>query len=344
MSEPTQTETLRKPFQNLEGSNAKQKEIARLRSLAFDEGESPTERLVAAAKLLSRFGPTRRNQTVIREVIQLFVDSADYSIAERAAKLKKKFMDAKGLKEVAESELPETPEPTTAPAPQESSTVADTSADNTVLLHVTSDELIAVHDAALSRVRWVGFNEGRFDLSSEDRMNLLKQVLGDRTVTVENVKALHTALRAKNAQGWSLTKFPAFRIAEEFLKAQGVAPEEEKKEPDGFQRGLIDPEAAVARVVAAGYDALPKGCSDTNILRVALGDVPLDDKSVAQLWLTLGYWFKEVLGGGPKEGSKIMPAPARWIIACICGYANPRHIEIRDPNIFTFSDAVAFRS
>jgi hypothetical protein len=105
MSETTQAET-RKSFQNLDGSNAKQKEIARLRSVALDEGESPTERLVAAAKLLSRFGPTRRNSQVIRDVIKLFIEYGDYSVVERAKKLKIKLAKAKGLKE-EKTELPD---------------------------------------------------------------------------------------------------------------------------------------------------------------------------------------------------------------------------------------------
>src|SRR5579862_7591712 len=101
MSEPTQTET-KKPFANPEGSNAKQKEIARLRNVSLDEQEAPVERLVAAAKLLSRFGPTKRNVVVINSVLKTFASHSDYELSERARKIKAKLLKAKGLKKVAD--------------------------------------------------------------------------------------------------------------------------------------------------------------------------------------------------------------------------------------------------
>jgi len=119
----------------------------------------------------------------------------------------------------------------------------------------------------------------------------------------------------------------------------------EPKESDGFIRGLVDPEAAIQRVIDAGYIAIPRGATDDKLLQAALGDVPLNDESVKQLWLAFAYDFKERLGGGTrKTGSDIMPAPARWILACVCSYANPRQLQIPTPNIFTVFEDVAFRS
>src|SRR5258708_17661038 len=100
------TETPKKIFANPEGSNQKQKEIARLRTVALDEQESPTERLAAATRLLSRFGPSKRNVIVINSVVKLYIEGHEYSVVERAQKLKSKLLKAKGLRQIADDELP----------------------------------------------------------------------------------------------------------------------------------------------------------------------------------------------------------------------------------------------
>jgi hypothetical protein len=327
-------------------SNHKQQEIDRLRKIASDENESPTERLIAATKLLSRYGPTQRSAPIINATIKRFINHPDFPIQQRATKLKKKFVEAKGLKEVAKTELPDENPEFTAMEVVPSPTIASTSATQVPRpLSLTFDGACHAFDT-IGNSLWHLFSEGQCDLSLDQRTAILEKILDQLPLCVANVRLLLDELNKKNQLGWSLAaSFPALvRIAEEFLKAQGVVIEEERKEPDRFQRGLIDPQAAVDRVVAAGYKEIPKGASDSNLLQAALGDVPLDEESVGQLWLTLGYWFKEKFGGAPAKGSNVMPGPARWIMACICGYANPRHTKIISPNVFTFEDSAAFRS
>jgi len=59
--------------------------------------------------------------------------------------------------------------------------------------------------------------------------------------------------------------------------------------PDGFERGLIDPIAAIARVTFKYGSKQPpwNTGNQVEVLRTALGDVPLDTNAVRQLWLTL---------------------------------------------------------
>lgn len=102
----SQTIVERRPFGNPAGSNKKQREIARLRSVALDDAESAVERLVAAQKLLSRFRLSRDNAKIIRRTIQTFIRDADAGVQERATKLKKRFLSAKELKAIEKQELP----------------------------------------------------------------------------------------------------------------------------------------------------------------------------------------------------------------------------------------------
>jgi hypothetical protein len=114
------------------------------------------------------------------------------------------------------------------------------------------------------------------------------------------------------------------------------------KEPDGFIRGFLNAEEMVRRVLAAGYTGV-KSTQDTEILRIALGDIPLDEKSAKQIWLTFGYYFKEVLGGGFKNVEERMPPAVSWILCSLCGYVNSRKIAVPTPDIFSFADDTGFR-
>ena len=127
-----QTNETPKPFGNPQGSNYKQQEISRLRAVALDEHESAKERLVAATKLLARFGPSRDNSSVIRQVIRQFLTDPDNDVRQRALKLKKKVLTALNLKQVAREELPDDSEIAPAIAEESSNTaiVAGTSASD----------------------------------------------------------------------------------------------------------------------------------------------------------------------------------------------------------------------
>ena len=89
--------------------NQKTKKIQRLRGVALDENEAPKERIIAASKLLTDFGPTERNIVVINKVVKLYANDPDYSVQERCLKLKDKLVKARGLREVSKEELPEDP-------------------------------------------------------------------------------------------------------------------------------------------------------------------------------------------------------------------------------------------
>jgi len=110
--------------------------------------------------------------------------------------------------------------------------------------------------------------------------------------------------------------------------------------PDGFIRGLIDPVAAIARVSFKHGSQQPPWNTDNQVevLRTALGDVPLDTNAVRQLWLTLAYDFKERL-----VGSDTAPQ-TKCILACICAHANRNQIALPTPNCLNLIEELAFRS
>lgn len=117
---------------------------------------------------------------------------------------------------------------------------------------------------------------------------------------------------------------------------------------DGFQPDLIDLHAAFGRVAAAykGQNAffVHQARADA-LLKVALGDVQLDNEAVVQIWLAVAYHWKGDLHGGPdRKGSDVLPIEARWILCSICTYLNSRRLGVRTPTIFTPLDDVAFRS
>lgn len=66
-------------------------EIDRLRKTAQDENETPLEQIKAAFSLLRKFGPTQRNQPIIRGVFKKYVKSLDGDIQLRAQKLRDLF-------------------------------------------------------------------------------------------------------------------------------------------------------------------------------------------------------------------------------------------------------------
>jgi hypothetical protein len=197
-----------------------------------------------------------------------------------------------------------------------------------------------------TKARWHQVDEGAANITDDERIRLLQEALGGLPVNIENVRALVAGLAKRNSQGWALSvSFGVLaRVAEEWLAAErGIKIEPEKKPNDGFQRGLIDPEAAVARILAAGYRQIPRGADDPKLLQVALGNIPLTDDTARQLWLTLAYYWKETLGG-KQNGSDIMPPASRWILACLCHWVNTNHIQIHNPSCFSFADSIAFSS
>jgi hypothetical protein len=223
MSEPAQTEIPKRLFANPEGSNAKQKEIARLRNVSLDEQESPTERLVAAAKLLSRFGPTKRNVVVINSVLKTFASHSDYEISERARKIKAKLLKAKGLKKVTDVELPD-PEEITSSADPTPEIVAGVSASEVPkALSMSMTEVVAAHHEVLGGYKWRMFNEGAVDLSEEERLQLLETILGCAP-NVENVRSLFGAVHEPNGLGWTIAgSCPSIvRVAGDFLQRNGI--------------------------------------------------------------------------------------------------------------------------
>src|SRR5258706_12894367 len=120
--------------------------------------------------------------------------------------------------------------------------------------------LVEAHEKAFgNKARWHMVSEGH-EITADERTRLLEAVLGDLSVNVENVRALVLGLNKRNGQGWSFSmSFEVLtRIAEEWLIERGIKIEPKKKPDDGFQPGLIDPQAAIDRV-AAVYRAMPRG-------------------------------------------------------------------------------------
>jgi len=203
--------------------------------------------------------------------------------------------------------------------------------------------LVEAHEKAFgNKARWHMVSEGH-EITADERTRLLETVLGDLSMNVENVRALVISLKKSNSQGWSLSmSFGVLtQIAEEWLAERGASIKEEKAN-GGFQRGLVDPQAAIDRV-AAVYRAMPRGADDPKLLELALGDNTLDETTVMLLWLSFAYWYKEVLNAAG-AGSDIMPQPARWIMACCCSFINTRHIAVPAPSGLSSAEYVAFRS
>ncbi len=205
--------------------NQKTKKIQRLRGIALDENEAAKERVIAAAKLLTDFGPTERNIVVINKVVKLYANDPDYSVQERCLKLKDKLVKARGLREVSKEELPELPEPTTTEEPE---IVAGTSTREVpkASLSISLNEVVTAHQEVLGGFKWRQFNEGAADLSEDERKQLLESILGG-SPDVENVRSLFEAVHVKNGGGWTIAgSCPSIvRVAQEFLKQKGVSVE-----------------------------------------------------------------------------------------------------------------------
>jgi hypothetical protein len=92
-----------KPGSKRTGSNPKQAEIARLRTTALNEVESPVERIKAARTLLQNYGPSVRSLPIIRTIIRMYVADSNADVSERALKLRAKLAKILDLKAV---ELP----------------------------------------------------------------------------------------------------------------------------------------------------------------------------------------------------------------------------------------------
>jgi hypothetical protein len=218
-----QTTETKKPFANPEGSNAKQKEIARLRNVALDEQESPTERLAASKRLLSRYGPSKRNVVVINSVVKRYIEGHEYSVVERAQKLKAKLKKAVELKGIVDTDLPE--ESVSVPAAPTPEIVAGTSAREVpkASLSISLNEVVTAHQEVLGGYKWRIFNEGAVDLTQEERLRLLEAVLGSAP-NVENVQSLFDAVYIKNGLGFTIAgSCPSIvRVAQDFLKQKGV--------------------------------------------------------------------------------------------------------------------------
>jgi hypothetical protein len=94
----------------LPGSNSKQRRLARLRTTALDEQESPLERIEAARKILQKHGTSERNIPIVRTVIKLYINSLDGNLSYRAIKLKARLAKLLELKAIKLSESVETTE------------------------------------------------------------------------------------------------------------------------------------------------------------------------------------------------------------------------------------------
>lgn len=323
-------------------SNDRQIELNRLRLIAQDKsGDGPTralDQIRAASAIVRKHGLSQRSTPIVRAVCKKYVDDKNVEIQTRARKLLKLFNERI---ELGKQTLPEEPESaeTETPTPEASAVPPVQTADPVAAVapKISDQFLLDSHSKVLEQFKLVGFMERRFDLSQIEKQKLLEEFLGrGRQASVENVSALYLEL-LKNAAS---ERFPIIRVTEQWLSDRDALP----KKSDGFQRGLIDAESAVARV-AAKYKEIMRGANDPQLLQIALGDVPLSNECAKQLWLTFGYAWRELWGGNcDRKGSDVMPPASRWALACLCTYANARRLELPDPGIFQFSDSTAFRS
>jgi hypothetical protein len=110
--------------------------------------------------------------------------------------------------------------------------------------------------------------------------------------------------------------------------------------PDGFYRSVNAIEA-VSRVSIKYGSQQPSWTDLANdeLLQVALGDIPLNEQSVVQCYLSLAYDFKERLNaiGGP------LALQTKWLTSAICAYARKHAIAVPVPNCLTMHEELSFR-
>src|SRR6266480_1039662 len=132
-----------------------------------------------------------------------------------------------------------------------------------------SSEEVALAGDLLLRVKALGVRREKFRANNWNE--------GDEEVSIEELESTN-----------SRTVYPD---PEKYVRP--VAPKP-KREPDGFVRGFINPEEAIARCSVAGFTPdTPTINNPEKILQIALGEIALDEKSVNQMWLTWAYAFKE---------------------------------------------------
>jgi hypothetical protein len=124
---------------------------------------------------------------------------------------------------------------------------------------------------------------------------------------------------------------------------------------DGYEPDFLGLSDAIERV-ASKYPQTPAYSEETQLelLKTALGDLPIDEHSINQLCLSLAYDWKlrssGVPVGQPKEFSKIVPKEMDWIQLAVVSIHNARcrggiSSSLARPNCFvSFSDDIAFRS
>jgi hypothetical protein len=177
----------------------------------------------------------------------------------------------------------------------------------------------------------------------QDLRATLKSVITDPSATGEQVHECGSLLARVRA--FDPRRNPKATNAVEPAELDPVKPRSlAPPVPDGFERGFVDPIAAVERVTAKFGQQQPSWTDlwHIDLLQTAIGGgIAVDEHSVRQLWHAMVYDFKERLGC--VEGSLV--PQAKWITSSICAFANKHGISIPTPNCFSsVFDELSFRS
>jgi hypothetical protein len=216
------------------GSNPKQVEIARLRTTALNDAESPVVRIQAARKLLQNYGPSVRNLPIIRKIITLFIDDADADVVERTLKLRAKLAKILELKAV---KLPPEIEEEPIQIPPDVINLDAIAGEPEVL--ETSDEwdrhppLSQEEQFRLIEIQrpYQAFSNGEFILKpGSNTRALIADALDGRPLMVHVLLKLHSHMKeCFSAGGIALASGPLFSELTRILRAQGALPPPSEK-------------------------------------------------------------------------------------------------------------------
>ena len=176
-----------------------------------------------------------------------------------------------------------------------------------------------------------------------DVKTMIESALDGREFGVPTLLKLHRHLKESfSAGGIALAGGPLFSELQRILNERGALQPPPPKAPDGFELGFLNAIDVVARIRLKYGDSQPKWTDLENerLLQTALGETPLSEHSIRQLWLSLAHDFFDRLGC---DEASLTPQ-TKWVTAAICSYANHHAVSIPTPGCLNVTEELAFRA
>ena len=159
----------------------------------------------------------------------------------------------------------------------------------------------------------------------------------DQLALVADFKARIGLFDPRNEENRSRETERRLTEREQYLQELEARVPKVVKQTDGFDNSFVSATDCIDRVRQKYGDTQPRWTEwdNDNLIRIALGDIPLNAKAVQQLWLTLSYDFAE---------RQSLTTQTKWITSAICDYARRCDIPIPTPNCFNIMQELAFRA